>query len=513
MCSICTESYNHSTRSPITCSACDHVACKECVRRFLLLSPTLPTCMNCKVRLPLQFLVKHLNRSWVLATYKTKMTEILSSNQMGLLPETQVHVESAIRREKLSVETTKCQRDIKALQQQILRLKMTVQANSILMRGEPLPDRYRNYVTQQDALELDTRRKFIMACPLESCRGFLSTQYKCGTCQKQICSDCLCLRQDDHVCVEDDRLSAEMIKRDTKPCPKCGTRIHKIDGCDQMYCTNQQEGVYCNTAFSWKTGQIATGTIHNPHFYELQQKQGIQMRNVGDIQCGGVPRINNALRILQFAYDYNQIRTEKVAFESGACPGEGWGYCNGKKGLGWYNTKIVEYDTELRAVLVRTHRRISELVQYTATDYRERVRSHEGNLLRIRISYMRNHITKEVFSDLIYKEETNHLRRVDIQQIMELLSISGIETFVDMMTLLPVEAVWLAEVCQMDNIDMLAEMMNRIKEKLDQLSSIRDYCNEQFKHISITYNCSVPEYDTVFQEKLVKYNMNGEKKK
>jgi hypothetical protein len=82
-----------------------------------------------------------------------------------------------------------------------------------------------------------------------------------------------------------------------------------------------------------------------------------------------------------------------------------------------------------------------------------------------------------------------------------------------MMTLLPVEAVWLAEVCQMDNIDMLAEMMNRIKEKLDQLSSIRDYCNEQFKHISITYNCSVPEYDAVFQEKLVKYNMNGEKKK
>jgi hypothetical protein len=441
------------------------------------------------------------------------MTEILSSNQVGLLPDTQVHVESAIRKEKLIIQTSKCQREIKTLQQQILRLKMIVQANTMLLRGEPLPDRYRTFVNQQDMLDIDTRRKFIMACPMASCRGFLSTQYKCGTCQQQICSDCLCLRQDDHVCVENDRLSAEMIKRDTKPCPKCGTRIHKIDGCDQMYCTNQQEGVYCNTAFSWKTGQIATGTIHNPHFYELQQKQGIQMRNVGDIQCGGMPRIQNALRILQFTHDYNQLKTETAEFEPGKCPGEGWGYCNGKKGLGWYRTRIVEYDPELRAVLVRTHRRISELVQYTTTDYRERVRNHEGNLLKLRISYMRNQISKEMFSDLVYKEETLQLRRVDIQQIMELLSISGIETFVEMMNLLPQEAIWLAEVCQMDNTDMLIEMMNRIKEKLEQLSSIRDYCNEQLQHISITYNCSVPEYDAIFQEKMVKYNMNGEKKK
>ena len=511
MCSICTEPYNRSTRDPITCSACDHTACKECVRRFLMTSSTLPSCMNCHVRLPLQFLVKRLNRSWVLSTYKTKMSEILSGNQMGLLPDTQVHVESAIRREKLTIETSKHMRDIKALQQQILRLKMTVQANTFLMRGEPVPDRYRHYITQQDALDVEARRKFIMACPLESCRGFLSTQYKCGTCQQQICSDCLSLKQEGHACVEDDRLSAELIKRETKPCPKCGTRIHKIDGCDQMYCTSQQDGVYCNTAFSWRTGQLVTGTIHNPHFYELQQKQGIQMRNVGDIQCGGVPRIQNALRILQFAHDYNQMRTEGKEFSE--THQEGWTYGRGKKGDGWYNTPMVEYDPELRGVLVRTHRRISEMVQYTATEHRERVRGHEGNLLKIRVAYMRNHITKEVFSDLIYKEESIQLKRVDIQQIMELLSISGIETFVDMTNLLPAEQIWLAEVCQQENLEILKEMMNRIKEKLDQLSIIRDYCNEQFKQVSITYNCNVPEYDAVFQETSVKYNMNGDKKK
>ena len=511
MCSICTESYNRSTRDPIQCSACDHVACKECVRRFLMTSTTLPSCMNCHVRFPLQFLVQRLNRSWVLATYKSKMAEILASNQLGLLPETQVHVESAIRKERLTHEIAKNQREVKAMQQQMMRLKMTIQANTFILRGEQVPDRYRNYLTQPESVELDSRRKFIMACPMDKCRGFLSTQYKCGTCQQHICSDCLCIKPENHECVESDRLSAEMIKRETKPCPKCGTRIHKIDGCDQMYCTNQQDGVYCNTAFSWRTGQVVTGTIHNPHFYELQQKQGIQMRNIGDIQCGGVPRIQNAIRVFQFAHDYNLLKTEQAEFSE--TPMEGWVKYQGKKGMGWYRTRLMEYDHEMRAILVRTHRRISELVQYTATDYRERVRGHEGNLLRIRVAYMRSQITKEVFSDLIYKEEQTQLKRVDIQQIMELISISGIETFVEMMALLPPEQIWLAEVCQMDNTAILIEMMHRIKEKLEQLSVIRDYCNEQLKQISITYNCSVPEYDALFTEKAVRYNMNGEKKK
>ena len=236
MCSICTESYNRSTRDPIQCSACDHVACKECVRRFLMTSTTLPSCMNCHVRFPLQFLVQRLNRSWVLATYKSKMAEILASNQLGLLPETQVHVESAIRKERLTHEIAKNQREVKAMQQQMMRLKMTIQANTFILRGEQVPDRYRNYLTQPESVELDSRRKFIMACPMDKCRGFLSTQYKCGTCQQHICSDCLCIKPENHECVESDRLSAEMIKRETKPCPKCGTRFYDLTKEDPVVC-------------------------------------------------------------------------------------------------------------------------------------------------------------------------------------------------------------------------------------------------------------------------------------
>jgi len=78
-------------------------------------------------------------------------------------------------------------------------------------------------------------REFIQRCPGEGCRGYLSTAYKCGVCAKYACSDCLAVKGEDrdaaHTCDESAKATAALIRRETKPCPKCGVRIYKIDGC------------------------------------------------------------------------------------------------------------------------------------------------------------------------------------------------------------------------------------------------------------------------------------------
>jgi hypothetical protein len=135
------------------------------------------------------------------------------------------------------------------------------------------------------------KREFIMKCPDDGCRGFLSTAYKCGICSKWTCPDCMVVigleKDGAHTCDPNTVESAKAIKSETRPCPKCGTRIFKIDGCDQMWCV--MEG--CGTAFSWNTGQIVTGRVHNPHYYEWLRRNGggAAPREAGDIPCGGIP--------------------------------------------------------------------------------------------------------------------------------------------------------------------------------------------------------------------------------
>lgn len=64
---------------------------------------------------------------------------------------------------------------------------------------------------------------------------------------------------DEHVCNEEDIKSFKSILKVTKPCPKCGVRIQKSEGCSQMFCT------HCHTGFDWVTGNIITANFHNPH--------------------------------------------------------------------------------------------------------------------------------------------------------------------------------------------------------------------------------------------------------
>lgn len=92
-----------------------------------------------------------------------------------------------------------------------------------------------------------------------------------------------------------------------------------LRNCDQMYCT------HCHIAFSWRTGREEIGRIHNPHYYQYMREHGQAERELGDIQCGGLPNlraINSKLQELCLKsrdktdiYTFHMLMTEFEAIE------------------------------------------------------------------------------------------------------------------------------------------------------------------------------------------------------
>lgn len=150
--------------------------------------------------------------------------------------------------------------------------------------------RYESDGTRRGVRILEDREEstqtFVRACPVEGCRGFLSQdELRCGLCETYACGECLGVRGDNHSCDPNDVETAKVILKESKPCPACGIRISKINGCDQMWC------VQCHTAFSWDKGVVVRGTIHNPHYFEELRRHapnGEIPRQPGDVP--GMPR-------------------------------------------------------------------------------------------------------------------------------------------------------------------------------------------------------------------------------
>jgi hypothetical protein len=130
---------------------------------------------------------------------------------------------------------------------------------------------YNNFVMEGQMTFQEKKDRFVRhrPCVEENCKGFLNKDGNCPICDSKVCMKCNVLKMNHKdECNSDDVKTLKEIQKNTRSCPKCSVPIFKISGCDQMWCTS------CNTAFSWKTGLIITGPIHNPHYFEwLFQKE------------------------------------------------------------------------------------------------------------------------------------------------------------------------------------------------------------------------------------------------
>lgn len=275
-CLICTETVN--TRKMIKCPFCDFETCGDCVTRFLLgILDTQPRCMNnsCKKIWSWEFLADNTPHSFHNKKYRTRRAQLLLEREKSMLPGTQ----ELVHQEKQTIKNKKKIQDIMnetAMYRELIRLN---------------DEKIRDIRRDGSVVKKKKERTFTRGCPVEDCRGFLSTSLKCGTCSTYSCKDChlpkTCKKDEEHKCDPELVATVKLLNNDTKSCPACATPIYKISGCDQMYCTS------CHTPFSWTTGVIETGVIHNPHYYQMQRELngGVAPRNRGDVRCGGVPAV------------------------------------------------------------------------------------------------------------------------------------------------------------------------------------------------------------------------------
>ena len=324
-CSVCDDPFT-KIRHLVPCANCSYIVCSRCVKMFLLsdgVGAVEPHCMNCRHVWDRVFLDEFLPHSWIESDLKHHRANILWDRERSMMPATQDAVEFELEKraatqtiKELDVTIQQMKIPLSQFYDDVWRRRSTAHGGDLCERNfetqcikravydnceicmlnignderKVFRAQYKEIMTQISNIRTHKqqlynivyghhrridgivqeveRRKFIAACPDTECRGFLSTAYKCGVCAKHYCSACRELKVEGsiHTCDPDLVATISEIVKNSHPCPTCGTAISKIDGCDQMYCTG------CFTAFSYSTGKIVTGVIHNPHYFERMRK-------------------------------------------------------------------------------------------------------------------------------------------------------------------------------------------------------------------------------------------------
>jgi hypothetical protein len=418
-CSVCVGEYLNI----ISCKYCDYKTCKKCFNRYLLDSIGNAKCMNCKKEYVIDYLIDICSKKTVLDYNKNRLYNIFE-REISLLPSTQIY----------SVEYKKRKDEIKKIEENLIELnnnikneelikselikyietnvfinkKYNIDDDIIMEKALKIVDinellllineqiiinnnsiyRQRNLLLSFDQYfseNMDNLTKFktgyIRNCPVNDCRGFLSSALKCDLCNIYVCSKCNNIKKtkydNEHVCNEDDIKTVELLKKEVKQCPNCSINIYKISGCNQMWCVN------CKVAFCWRTGEIMKGVIHNPHYFDWmrQRRNNVQVnQNVNNNDCNTIITFDTLIRL------YKNKSNIKILNE------------------------LYQHFCE-----------INEVIRTTYINYNTLNNNDIINLYRkYRILYLANEITKDEWKMKILKKQKELDKKTDINHLLQL---------------------------------------------------------------------------------------------
>ena len=466
-CPICTEKCSN----PVTCAKCNGYSCGPCFQEYLLNCSMTPLCMHCRASLSDDFVLDNTKVGWRSSKYKVYKEKLLYDIERARFPETQPAAE-LYQNARVLLEPLKTEYEVVAPRLASLRKRLNENQIKIYRAySEPDDGKNKDLVSEQKALrkergpvlkrykelrglidlykpivvsygltaganKITEKRVYMKACVSDGCNGFLNADFECGLCAIAVCKKCHEIKADDlHECNEDTVASVKALKDEAKPCPSCATLISKIDGCDQMWCTQ------CKTTFSWRTGLRETGHTHNPHYYEWMRKNGGVPRAPGDVPVCGFP-------------GYNQLYDSvlKKVFESAR-----------DNGL----DKNVGDETFAAGMITYYHREIvhfnaMNLVPIAAVD------NHE-----LRVKLLTKELDEEKFKVLLQRVDKAYRKSIAKRQIYDMTYQAAGDIFRNMFS--------------------GASIVDTYKS----IDSLLKYSNTALKRVSVSYSCVVDYYNII----------------
>ena len=427
-CSICCEKFNKSTHFKIECKTCENdnvIACRTCCKKYLIDNSINPKCMICKVEWDKEFLFDNFTKIFINKELKEIKENVLLEKEISKLPDTQEFAERMKLIRGLELQKKELY-DVESKYLNKIR-KIKVQIRDI-----------NNSISLIRTSKESKVKDFTCKCPIDNCKGFLDNKYICGLCDNNICKKCMEIKNDDHECDEGQIETIKLLKKDTKSCPKCGQLIYKIDGCDQMWCPP------CHTTFSWRTGLIEEGQIHNPEYYRWMRANNETLpRNPRDIPfdpCG-----NNVIGAQVFI---NILRTVMVP----------------DRGI-----------DQIEAVqLFNMHRVVGHI------DLLVQINNENNTLLDtqqrdLRVSYLLNEITKDTWKSklqIIDKKQEKEKNFINVWNLLKIIIIEYIGKIVE----------------NRNSLDLKQIICDIYKQN----KKIIKYCNTSFEKIGKMYTCVYP---------------------